>query len=167
MRYLARAYYQQGKYGQACAAYEDLYQKYPEKSSYALNYGITLSKNGRFDDAVKVLYQLDFEHPSQHVTRGLAWALMGQQKLEQAEREYDKLLADEPAPIDYLNAGYCQWLKGNTRKAVEAFRTFLKQQQEAGQQVDLFDEMRKDQALLSAYSISDLDMGIMCDVVAD
>ena len=83
------------------------------------------------------------------------------------QREYDKLLADEPAPIDYLNAGYCQWLKGNTRKAVEAFRTFLKQQQEAGQQVDLFDEMRKDQALLSAYSISDLDMGIMCDVVAD
>ena len=166
-RYLARAYYQQGKYGQACAAYEELYQKYPDKSSYALNYGITLSKNGRFDDAVKVLYQLDFEHPSQHVTRGLAWALMGQQKLEQAEREYDKLLADEPAPIDYLNAGYCQWLKGNTRKAVEAFRTFLKQQQEAGQQVDLFEEMRKDQALLSAYSITDLDMGIMCDVVAE
>ena len=166
-RYLARAYYQQGRYVQACAAYEELYQKYPEKSSYALNYGITLSKNARYDDAVKVLYQLDFEHPSQHVTRGLAWALMGQKKLEQAEREYDKLLADEPAPIDYLNAGYCQWLKGNVRKAVESFRTFLKQQQEAGLQVDLFEEMQKDEALLRTYSKSDLDMGIMCDVVEE
>ena len=166
-RYLARAYYQQEAYEKACKMYEELNLTYPEKSSYALNYGITLSKNGRYDDAARVLYQLDFEHPSQHVTRGLAWALMGQQKLDQAEREYDKLLADEPAPIDYLNAGYCQWLKGNTRKAVELFRTFLKQQQEAGLQVDLFDEMRKDQALLSAYSISDLDMGIMCDVVTE
>ena len=166
-RYLARAYYQQEDFQRACAVYEELYQSYPEKSSYALNYGITLSKNGRFDDAVRVLFQLDFEHPSQHVTRGLAWALMGQKKLDQAEREYEKLLETETAPIDYLNAGYCQWLKGNIRKAVEAFRTFLKLQQETGNQVDLHEEMMKDQTLLRAYSISDIDMGIMCDVVVE
>ena len=92
---------------------------------------------------------------------------MGQKKLDQAEREYEKLLAAEPAPIDYLNAGYCQWLKGNIRKAAEAFRTFLRLQQEAGNQADLHEEMMKDQALLRAYSISEIDMGIMCDVVAE
>ena len=92
---------------------------------------------------------------------------MGQKKLDQAEREYEKLLETEPAPIDYLNAGYCQWLKGNIRKAVEAFRTFLRLQQETGNQVDLHEEMMKDQNLLRAYAISDIDMGIMCDVVAE
>jgi tetratricopeptide (TPR) repeat protein len=116
---------------------------------------------------VRVLFQLDFEHPSQHVTRGLAWALMGQKKLDQAEREYEKLLETEPAPIDYLNAGYCQWLKGNIRKAVKMFSTFIKLQQEAGNKVDLREEMMKDQALLRAYAISDIDMGIMCDMVAE
>ena len=81
--------------------------------------------------------------------------------------QYEKLLETEPAPIDYLNAGYCQWLKGSIRKAVEAFRTFLRLQQETGNQVDLHEEMMKDQALLRAYAISDIDMGIMCDVVAE
>ena len=43
----------------------------------------------------------------------------------------------------------------------------MRLQQEAGNQVDLHEEMMKDQTLLRAYSISDIDMGIMCDVVAE
>jgi hypothetical protein len=43
----------------------------------------------------------------------------------------------------------------------------LKLQQETGNQVDLHEEMMKDQALLRAYAISDIDMGIMCDVVVE
>ena len=166
-RYMARAYYAEKDYVRACMTYEKLHRQHPEKPSYALNYGITLSKNERFEEAVQVLYQLDFEHPSQHVTRGLAWALMGQQKLEQAEREYNKLLASSPATIDYLNAGYCQWFKGNTYQAVALFRTFLEQHRHVGNGIDLRKEMDNDLPMLRSYGITDIDKGILCDLVME
>ena len=159
-RYMARAYYASLDYVRASTTYENLYKRYPEKPSYALNYAITLSKNERFEEAVQILYQLDFEHPSQHVTRGLAWALMGQRKLEQAEREYNKLLASSPATIDYLNAGYCQWFKGDIPKAISLFRTFLKQHRDVGDKIDLRDEMENDCSMLRIYGISNTDKGI-------
>ena len=166
-RYMARAYYASLDYVRACTTYENLYKRYPEKPSYALNYAITLSKNERFEEAVQILYQLDFEHPSQHVTRGLAWALMGQRKLEQAEREYNKLLASSPATIDYLNAGYCQWFKGDIPKAISLFLTFLKQHRDVGNKIDLRDEMENDCSMLRIYGISNTDKGIMCDLVME
>lgn len=74
-----------------------------------------------------MLYRLDIECPdSMSVKRVLAWTLMGLGKYEQAEKEYNRLTADNDVENgDWLNAGYCQWLKGNTPEAINRFKNFM------------------------------------------
>ena len=165
LRNLARAYYLADDMEQACKTYKLMCEKYPSKPSYALNYAIVLSKLNRYDDAVNLLFQLDYEHPSKDVTRCLAWALMGQHKLEQAGREYQKLLDSSPAHIDYLNAGYCQWFLGNLQQATTNIRLFIRKMKEDGETVNLKQEMDNDEYMLRSNGMSDVDKGILLDLV--
>lgn len=168
---LARARFMAGKYGEAAESYAELYQKDTENKTATLNYSIALSKAKRYDEAASLLYKLSFESgDSSQVTRVLAWTLMGQGKLEQADKAYGKLLSGPDTETgDYLNAGYCRWFMGNVPAAADRLRRFIdvsRSLSPAKQAVDIEAEMRKDLDILRDHGISEVDFNLMVDTLS-
>jgi len=167
---LARSYFEDGNYAQAAETYEELYSLDPSNKSATLNYSIALAKNKQYDEAAKLLYKLTFESENDiNVTRVLAWTLMGQGKLEQADKEYAKLLASPDTETgDYLNAGYCRWFMQDLAKAIQLFRKFIDVSDSLhsdNMPVDIEEEMLKDRDILEDHGINDIDFNLMVDLV--
>ena len=151
----------------AVACYLRLHDLYPDNRIYAQNYCVTLMKQERYYDALNILYRLDYEHHSANTSRAMAWALMGDGKLEQAQALYDKLLLDEStAPEDFLNAAYCHWIQGETNTAVNLFVDYKEALGNRELSADwLTAEMENDSRMLARHGIKPVDMMLMSDLV--
>jgi tetratricopeptide (TPR) repeat protein len=119
----ARSFFSDGMYEEADEDYERLLLLHPGKISYMLNKAICLVNLEEYEDALKLLYQLNYEHEDDvNIQRVLAWTLTCDGKLEQADKLYQKLISsDSVTSEDYLNMGYCQWLLGNIKEADACF----------------------------------------------
>ena len=163
----AKALFRCGNFAEAKPLFESLYADNPQSKSFALDYSIVLTQIGEYNDALAILFKLSFETPeSVNVRRVLAWALMGAKKLEQAEKEYSRLLAcDKPLATDFLNAGYCKWFGGKVGDAAGLFMSYCKSV--AGDGVREMDyaefsailekEFSNDAMMLRIYNISTVD----------
>lgn len=151
----------------AVACYLRLHDLYPDNRIYAQNYCVALMKQECYYDALNILYRLDYEHHSANTSRAMAWALMGEGKLEQAEALYDKLLLDEStAPEDFLNAAYCHWIQGETNTAVNLFVDYKEALGNRELSADwLTAEMENDSRMLARHGIKPVDMMLMSDLV--
>ncbi|MGP1465407.1 MAG: tetratricopeptide repeat protein [Prevotella koreensis] len=151
----------------AVACYLRLHDLYPDNRIYAQNYCVALMKQERYYDALNILYRLDYEHHSANTSRAMAWALMGDGKLEQAQALYDKLLLDEStAPEDFLNAAYCHWIQGETNTAVNLFVDYKEALGNRELSADwLTAEMENDSRMLARHGIKPVDMMLMSDLV--
>lgn len=163
---LARAYFECGKYERSAQCYEALHAQEPNNSTISLNYCVALSKSENYEKATNLLYKLDIEHPnSTPVTRVLAWNLMGLGKYEQAEKAYNRLLKSEEAETgDRLNAGYCQWLKGDIKAAVTLLKDFVKANGTEKKPCNILSELRNDHDFLTSHGISETDIMLMADL---
>jgi tetratricopeptide (TPR) repeat protein len=123
----ARWQFSCGDYAQADDYYDRLLLLEPEKVSYKLNKAVCLVKLEEYEDALKLLYQLDYEHGDDaNIQRVFAWALTCDGKLEQADKVFTQLIAAQQATAeDYLNQGYCLWLMKRINDAVESFRKYI------------------------------------------
>lgn len=167
---LARAYFENEDYEDSAETYSQLYQLDTSNKSVTLNYSIALAKNEQYDEAAKLLYKLAFENENNiNVTRVLAWTLMGQGKLEQADKEYAKLLSSSDTETgDYLNAGYCRWFMQDMAGAMRLFRKFIDVSNSLNPKnppLDIEEEMLKDRDMLDSHGISDIDFNLMVDLV--
>ena len=151
----------------AVACYLRLHDLYPDNRIYAQNYCVALMKQECYYDALNILYRLDYEHHSANTSRAMAWALMGEGKLEQAQALYDKLLLDEStAPEDFLNAAYCHWIQGETNTAVNLFVDYKEALGNRELSADwLTAEMENDSRMLARHGIKPVDMILMSDLV--
>ena len=109
--------------------YDQLVAIQPEKKSYLLNRAVCQTNLGRYEEAEKVLFRLNYETPDdEHVNRVLAWALTCDGKYEQADHLYRQLLSvEEPSEDDLLNYGYSLWFSGNIDDAADCFHRYLKE----------------------------------------
>lgn len=167
---LARAYYEYENYEKAAETYGKLYQLDTENKTITINYSIVLAKVKRYDEAANLLYKLTFENDSSsNVVRILAWTLMGQDKLDAASREYDKLLnSTDTETGDYLNAGYCHWFMQDIPGAVRLFRRFIDVSKSLVPQkpeINIVEEMNKDRNILLDHGIGDVDFNLMTDLL--
>ena len=131
----------------------------PKKTGYMLNKAVCLMKMEEYDDALQLLYQLNYEHADDiNVQRVLAWTLTSDNKLEQADRIYQQLMAQEkPSGEDYQNYAYCLWLQGRLSEAAENLGKYFDAEGESYEAVyAAFDEN-----WLKAHSISDIDIKMM------
>ena len=125
--------------------------------------GETLVHLGRYDEAFKHLYKVDYLAPDQPRTlRALAWCSFMAQKPEQAERFYAKLLAAHPTADDYMNAGHTAWVTGNIPTAIERYRNCLKIQEVDHMPDDFFNT---DADVLAVYGLMPDDFRILIDAV--
>ncbi len=109
-----------------------------------------------------MVFQLDYEHPDDlNVKRTLAWGLMAQGKLQQAQEVYQRILSNEKAVAeDYLNAGYCEWFMGNMSAAKSMFALYANK----GKQSLSF-HFAHDAKTLEAHGISLMDRTLMADLL--
>ena len=160
----ARKMFHRGEYSNAEEAYDKLLLINPDKRSYLLNKAICQVNLMEIEDALKILFQLNYEQADdQEVQRVLAWALTCDGKLEQAERMFRQLEADESLTgSDYKNYGYCLWLSGHTNEAVGKF---VKNFQLQGESLEDFDSDFLDTSWLNQRGISDIEIKMMIDLI--
>ena len=160
-------------YEDALTAYRLLQEKQPGSKSAELNECIALLKLDRADEAVEKLFRMNYDYPDDlNVKRVLAWGLMCQGKLEQADDIYKQLLAGDDAkvsPEDLLNAGYCQWFAGRVEQAVKLFSDYvwkLNMDNDLSVVWDMMeDAFSEDSTLIRSSGISNTEIRLMIDLI--
>jgi tetratricopeptide (TPR) repeat protein len=120
----AREMFNAGLYEESAEAYDELLMLNPDKTSYLLNKSICLVNLKDYEEALKILYRLNYNHPEDnHVNRVLAWTHLCSHQLEQADKLYKQLTAgDQVLREDWENYGYCCWFSGRIDEAVHCFK---------------------------------------------
>ena len=159
---LAHALLELESYGQAADQYEQLLEMRPDNFKYKLNHALALIQAGDYEEAMDDVFQLSYEHPDDcRVTRILAWALLMQRRDEQASHYYDKLMElGDANDSDLLNAAYCYWFRGETKRAVELFTEHV---QKKGTPLEL--AFTEDEELLSIHEVSEFDKQLIMELV--
>ena len=156
----ARAALESEDYHTAEEVYALLLALEPNNKNYTMNRCVALLKLGRTSEVREELFRLDYQYPNDmNVKRILAWAMLSDKSLDKAAQLYESLLSTSPANEDYLNAGYCQWAKGDMKRAVELFREWMRKSGNDTEQ--LLDEFRNDTDTLMKYGISETDCYLM------
>ena len=151
-RGLARQLFGQGEYQQAEAHYDRLMERFPDKMGYPLNKAVCMLYQKRYEESLKLLYRLNYEHPEHTgVMRILAWTLVCDRREQQAETYYERLeQMGEMTADDHQNRGYCLWLQGKRTAAADSFRQHLALTDRKTYDADYFDRQMLDERDISA-----------------
>lgn len=123
---LAKSAFLSNHFDEALRYYDQLLVKCPDKKNYILNHSVCLTKLLRYKDALKELYQLNYECPDDRkVNKVFAWTLTCDGRYDQAISIYQQLLTDKADKEDLLNYGYCLWFNGNVSDAADCFHRYL------------------------------------------
>lgn len=158
----ARELFKAGRHDEAEACYDRLQLLHP-KTGYVLNKAVCLVQMEEYEEALRWLYQLNYEHEDDdNVTRVLAWALTCSGKLEQAAKYYSQLtVADTATAEDYQNQGCCLWLMERISDAADSLHKYAKL---SGVSADSPNFLDTD--WLQRRGISDTDIKMMTALVA-
>lgn len=111
-RSLARAYFKQAKYEQACVLYGELLDLEPNNVVLQVCKGACLTNMKRNDEALKLLFKCDFENPDTAIVmRTLGRTLISAGRIKQADEIFDKVLKRPDS--DYSDKRYsvmCKWI---------------------------------------------------------
>lgn len=169
LRQYSLAVFKSKRFEEASKIYKTLSQSYPQKMFYALGLAISLIYCGKADEAVSLLYKLDYEHPDNtEVQRTLAWGLLWIDRIEEAQKIYKDLCSgDKALPDDTLNGAYCYWFQGQRMQAREMFRKYIGLSKlEEGESASSFllEKFHTDQNILKHYGIDDTAQKVMADI---
>ena len=148
----------------ALEAYQRLLELAPEHLPTKKKYCICLIHTNQAEQAVKLLYQMDFENPGNwSVVRILAWALLVSGKNDKAQSEYKRLLESEnPSTEDVFNAALCDWTMGDIPQTLSKLKKYIYR---SSSQKSVLAELLKEKEMLSSYGISVYQIIMMSDLV--
>lgn len=158
-------------YAQAVRYYKRLLESDGENNERVLlNLALSLINNNEIEEGMNHLFKLNYDHPENlTVQRSLAWGYLRQEKPQQAETIYARLLANQNRiPADYLNAGYCKWVLANVTDAISLFRQYEALRNDVDKtstHLSLYNIFASDSQLLSQYRIGKIEQHIMTDLV--
>ena len=163
----ARAQFRYHHYETALTSYEKLMKLKPEHTGFMLNAAICMTNLQKNEEALKLLFKLDYEQPDNHkVKRVLAWVLTMSKRYEQAGKAYQQLLSQEkPEPVDMLNYGYCLWFQGDIMEAIVHFKQFLLTNGDENYNLEQ-EFMGTEHSLIASHNITDTEIYLMLDTLA-
>ena len=163
----ARAQFRYHHYETALTSYEKLLKLKPEHTGFMLNAAICMTNLQKNEEALKLLFKLDYEQPDNHkVKRVLAWVLTMSKRYEQAGKAYQQLLSQEkPEPVDMLNYGYCLWFQGDIMEAIVHFKQFLLTNGDENYNLEQ-EFMGTEHSLIASHNITDTEIYLMLDTLA-
>lgn len=149
-----------GALPEALRTYQRLERLMPQDVGVAIKAGNVLLTMERYDQAVKEYYKAEFldEQGTRHL-RPLAWCLMLQGHPDKARRYHDLILADNPRPSDYLNAGHNALVAGDIKRALSHYRHY-----KADDTVQ--EAFRKDEPYLRKAGVEPLTILLVHDILA-
>lgn len=161
---LARAHYGMEQYNEALEIYNRLLEEVPDSKSYMLNAAICMVNLRQSQEALKLLYKLNYLYPDDMtVIHVLAWALTLENRYEDALKLYKQLTTQKhPNPDNFLNYGYCLWLKGDVAEAIQTFHYYSNLVDNGASKLeDAFMEAEHD--ILNQHHINDDEIKMMLD----
>lgn len=121
-RRMAACYRAIGNKDMALKYYRQLSNDNPEDVSIALLYGYALTEKGDYAEAVNQFYKVEFlDEESTKSWRPLAWTLFLTGDFEASKRYFNKIAADNPKSVDYLNMGHVNLASGEIREAINNY----------------------------------------------
>ena len=159
----ARALFNNHQYEEALGIFRKLYASGNSGVGVELNISVCLIQLNRVDEALKILYRLNYNDPdNDNVNRVLAWAQTLAGTYEQAEKFYGRLTSVErPHADDLLNYGYCLWFQQQVEKAIGYFQQYMKHEH-----TDLEKEfLHTEYDILKEKGITDIDIQLMLEAV--
>lgn len=151
MRSLARAYYANGDYEKSAFIFDALHTMKPDNMSYQLNYAMAMTKAGKGEEVINMLFKLEYENPDNvTVSNTLGWSLMYVGRKEQA---LTALLKHADSEAVSQNLAYAYLFNNNITEAVKLLHLLPKEHR--------IDSMRDDADLLGKYDIGEAEMAIL------
>lgn len=165
----AKCYMEMGMYMEAVAQLEKLQNLKPSTSNL-LKMAFCKLKSDKVDEAMEMLYKLNFEEPDNtDVIRSLAWGNILRGGYEKAMVLYNRLTENTQATTDLLfaedtyNKGLCLWLKGDMDAACYTFKQYVLIDQKDKE--PLTDKIESDIDLLLERGIEEYETYLMRDAV--
>ena len=112
-----------GAYEDAVEYYDAALQKQPGNEAMLMGKGISLTQLKRYDEALKVFYQLLYvnEHNA-NALRSIAWCEYMLGDYEKSIDSFSRVIDQFAEPVDYINQGHAYLLSGNYKKCLEVYR---------------------------------------------
>lgn len=124
LRNIAFINMQVGNYAKALEYYRRLESLDPDNVGITLSIGRCLTELGKYREAADAYFKADYFDPkSMKALRPLAWALLMDGDIDGSLKQYRRILAADPMPLDYMNMGHLYLIKGDYREAVNAYMT--------------------------------------------
>lgn len=127
LRLQARALFLTGDYAGAEQTYLLLFENHEDRPTYGLNACISMIKQGKYSDALKLLYQLDFKYENNDdIQRHIAWAQLMAGNTDKALALFEKLTktGSSDSPECFVGRGYCQWFLHDIESAFKSFKRY-------------------------------------------
>lgn len=122
LRRMAICYRQQGKHNQALDTFKRIETLKPDDLNIAYSIANCLLELDQPEEALKYYYKVDFlDNKSTRALRPLAWCLFVTGDYKKSKIYYDKILSDNPRPVDYINMGHLALATGDTKDAVQYY----------------------------------------------
>lgn len=123
---LARAYFYQEAYDKALDIYKQLLEITPEVRSYMLNASICMTNLRHCEDALKLLYKLNYlNETDMDVVLVLAWVLTIDGRFDEAKKYFAQLMGQKTPQTDsFLYYGYCLWFSFDIEGSVKSFKRY-------------------------------------------
>lgn len=165
LRQQARVLFLTGDYAGAEQTYLLLYEKNEDRPTYGLNACISMIRQGRYDEALKLLYQLDYKYEgNKDIQKHIAWAQLMVGKTEKALELFRLLTKNggSESPECYLGLGYCHWFVHDLKSAVKSFNYFCKLTDASVD--DLAYKLLDDIQLLTSHGIDTSEVYMVADL---
>lgn len=143
--------------------YNRLLDSDPDNISLLLSAGTALLDTGQPEDALKVFYKAYYldEGKTKAPLRAVAWTELECGKTDKSKAHYEEILADNPEPADYINAGHLYMSVNDRRNAIDHYKNACRMLPDgiAG----LRKLISEDEATLSSLGIPPTEMLILLD----
>ena len=112
-----------GNYEEASRLYADALEMDPENLNLIMNTGNMLLETGDVVGALTHFYHANYIDPdSPRILRALAWTELINGNHDKSARLYERIIKNNPAASDYLNAGHVAVLSGRNREALNLYK---------------------------------------------
>ncbi|MCR4765202.1 MAG: hypothetical protein K5856_03395 [Bacteroidaceae bacterium] len=166
LKHLAASYRKQHLGDKELKCYQELVALEPDNLTYNFKLGQRLMKDKKFNEALSYFYKVDLiQDDNVKVWRGIAWCSFVIDKIEQAQKYCEKLIAlKHPAANDWLNAGHVAWCRQDFKQALSYYRNAAK---EAAHEpsTNIYELFKEDQELMEQKGIDTTDYLLVQDLL--
>jgi tetratricopeptide (TPR) repeat protein len=144
--------------------YKKAEQLNPDNFSIQLNIGHCYMELKDYDQAMKYYFKVEYlTKNKEKAWRPIAWCAFLTGKYPQAEDYLNKLMENNPNPVDYLNAGHVQLALGKIREALHYYQLSWEKGNQT--QKDFMDTFVNDIPDLIQAGIKENDMPFILDIL--